>query len=94
MDEITTRFRANLKATLLERLALDDKTPDDIHDEQPLLKGGLCMDSIDVVDVIIALERKYGISTSTFANRPEILATFATLSDFVQANSTKPPRQE
>ncbi|MBQ9367460.1 MAG: acyl carrier protein [Victivallales bacterium] len=89
MDEKTTQFRTQLKARLIEWLSLEGKTPDDIIDDQPLFKDGLGLDSLDAVEIVIALKREYGIPQASLENKREIFATFATLSDFVQANTTK-----
>ena len=89
MDEKTTQFRTQLKARLIEWLSLEGKTPDDIIDNQPLFKDGLGLDSLDAVEIVIALKREYGIPQASLENKREIFATFATLSDFVQANTTK-----
>ena len=89
MDENTTQFRTQLKAKLIEWLSLEGKTPDYIIDDQPLFKEGLGLDSLDAVEIVIALKREYGIPQASLENKREIFATFATLSDFVQANCTK-----
>ena len=91
MDEKTTQFRRQLKAKLIEWLSLEGKTPDDILDDQPLFKEGLGLDSLDAVEIVIALKREYGIPQAAVENKREIFATFATLSDFVQANCTTTP---
>ena len=91
MDEKTTQFRRQLKAKLIEWLSLEGKTPDDILDNQPLFKDGLGLDSLDAVEIVIALKREYGIPQAAVENKREIFATFATLSDFVQANCTTTP---
>ena len=89
MDEQTTQFRRQLKERLIDWLALEDKSPDEIVDDQPLFKEGLGLDSLDAVEIVIALKREYGIQQSLFENKREIFATFASLSDFVQANCSK-----
>ena len=91
MDEKTIQFRTQLKAKLIEWLSLEGKTPDDIIDDQPLFKDGLGLDSLDAVEIVIALKREYGIPQSAVENKREIFATFATLADFVQANCTTTP---
>ena len=89
MDEKTTQFRTELKAKLIEWLSLEGKKPEDIIDDQPLFKDGLGLDSLDAVEIVIALKREYGIPQASLENKREIFATFAALSDFVQANCTK-----
>ena len=88
MDENTIKFRQEFKAKLIEWLSLEGKKPEDIDDEQVLFKEGLGLDSLDAVEIVIALKREYGIPQTAIENKREIFATFATLADFVQKNRT------
>ena len=89
MNEDVTTFRRELKENLVEWLQLVDKTADDIKDEEPIFKEGLGLDSLDAVEIVILMQRKYGIPQTQVENRREIFATFATLADFIMANRTK-----
>lgn len=89
MNEDVTAFRRELKENLVEWLQLVDKTADDIKDEEPIFKEGLGLDSLDAVEIVILMQRKYGIPQTQVENRREIFATFATLADFIMANRTK-----
>ncbi|MBQ7206818.1 MAG: acyl carrier protein [Lentisphaeria bacterium] len=82
-------FRRELKENLVDWLQLMDKTADDVKDDEPLFKEGLGLDSLDAVEIVILMQRKYGIPQSQVENRREIFATFATLADFIMANRTK-----
>ena len=82
-------FRRELKENLIDWLQLMDKTADDVKDEEPLFKEGLGLDSLDAVEIVILMQRKYGIPQSDVENRREIFATFATLADFVMTHRTK-----
>ena len=88
MDDVQT-FRRELKENLIDWLQLMDKTADDIKDEEPLFKKGLALDSLDAVEIVILMQRKYGIPQSEVENKREIFATFASLADFIMANRTK-----
>ena len=89
MNEDVTAFRRELKENLVEWLQLVDKTADDIKDEEPIFKEGMGLDSLDAVEIVILMQRKYGIPQTQVENRREIFATFATLADFIMANRTK-----
>ena len=88
MDDIQ-QFRRELKENLIDWLQLMDKTADDIKDEEPIFKEGLGLDSLDAVEIVIMMQRKYGIPQTQVENRREIFATFAALADFIMANRTK-----
>lgn len=87
MDEATAKFRLEFKKNLIEWLQLEDKTPEEIKDDEPLFGSDLGLDSLDAVEIVIMLQRKYGIPQRDVDQKREIFATFATLSDFVQAGS-------
>lgn len=89
MDEQTANFRRNFKTNLIAWLQIEDKTPDDIIDDQPLFGEGLGLDSLDAVEIVIMLQRKYDINQREVDQKREIFATFATLSDFVQERSAR-----
>ena len=88
MSDVQT-FRKELKENLIDWLQLMDKTAVDIKDDEPLFKEGLGLDSLDAVEIVILMQRKYGIPQSEVENKREIFATFATLADFIMANRTK-----
>jgi len=85
----TNEFRRELKENLVDWLQLMDKTADDIKDDEPLFKTGLGLDSLDAVEIVVLMQRKYGIPQSEVENKREIFATFATLADFIAAKRTK-----
>ena len=89
MNEDVTAFRRELKENLVDWLQLMDKTAGDIKDEEPIFKEGLGLDSLDAVEIVIMMQRKYGIPQTQVENKREIFATFASLADFIMANRTK-----
>ena len=86
MDEATVQVRKELKAKLIEWLQLENKTPDDIKDEEALFGTGLGLDSLDAVEIVIALKREYGIPQTLVDKNRDIFMTFASFADFVQNN--------
>ena len=89
MNDNVQEFRQELKENLIDWLQLMDKTADDIKDEEPLFKEGLGLDSLDAVEIVILMQRKYGIPQTEVENKREIFATFASLADFVMSHRTK-----
>jgi acyl carrier protein len=84
MDDSVIAFRKEFKNNLIEWLQIQNKTPEDIGDNEPLMGKGLGLDSLDAVEIVIMLQRKYNISQKDIESRKEIFATLATLSDYVQ----------
>jgi acyl carrier protein len=53
-----------IKKFIIETLGLEDLSPEDIGDEEPLFAGGLGLDSIDALELGIALRKKYQVEAS------------------------------
>jgi acyl carrier protein len=53
--------KQQLKPLILSSLRITDMTPEDLHDDQPLLGGVLEIDSIDILQLILEIERHFGI---------------------------------
>ncbi|MEO9275988.1 phosphopantetheine-binding protein [Marinomonas sp. 5E14-1] len=56
-----TNIKLELKNMIIEALELEDITADDIIDSEPLFIDGLGLDSIDALEIGLALQKKYGI---------------------------------
>lgn len=79
-----------LKEALIESLNLEDITPDEIDNEASLFGDeGLGLDSIDALEIILILERNYGIRIANPAEGKSIFYSVRTLADFITANRTK-----
>lgn len=77
-----------LKQQLIEELNLEEMTPDDIDTEAPLFGGdGLGLDSIDALEIILILERSYGIKIENPNKGKEIFYSIQTLADFITAHA-------
>ena len=55
-------IHAELKKLVVEALALEDTTPDEIETDAPLFGEGLGLDSIDALEIAMVLEERYGIT--------------------------------
>lgn len=79
-----------LKIKMIEALNLEEMTPADIDNDAPLFGDeGLGLDSIDVLELIVLLERNYGIKIADPKLGKEIFASVRTMADYVAANRTK-----
>ncbi len=78
-----------LKQQIIEALNLEDLTPVDIDAEAPLFGEGLGLDSIDALELIVLLEREYGIRLSNPAEGKEIFRSVASIASYVAANRKK-----
>jgi acyl carrier protein len=80
---MTSDLRHKLKELLIERLKFEDMTPDDIPDDQPLFAGGLGLDSIDALEIVVMLESEFGIKVKNEGSARDSFRSIATLADFV-----------
>ena len=78
-----------LKQEIIKALNLEDMTPDDIETDAPLFGEGLGLDSIDVLEIIVLLEKKYGIKLANPAEGKGIFKSIATIADYVSKNRKK-----
>ena len=78
-----------LKLLIIEALNLEGMQPEDIDDAAPLFGSGLGLDSIDALELLMILDKHFGIK---FANREESKAVFAsinTMVTYIESHRTK-----
>lgn len=78
-----------LKTKILEALKLQDMAPEDIDADAPLFKDGLGLDSIDALELMLLLEKNYGIKLKSPAEGKEIFKSVRTMAEYVAANRVK-----
>ena len=78
------QLELELKQLVISSLALEDVSPQDIDSSAPLFGTGLGLDSIDALELVMALQRKYDFKAAEMPefNR-ETLASIHALADFV-----------
>lgn len=78
-----------LKEEIITVLNLEDITPEDIDENAPLFGEGLGLDSIDALELIVMLEKNYGIKLEDPAKGKEIFQSINVMADFVANNRKK-----
>ena len=76
-----------LKAKIIEVLNLMDVHPDDISDDGQLVGGTLDIDSIDVLELVIMIEKDYGVKIDNRELGAKVFASLRTLAEYVYKNS-------
>jgi acyl carrier protein len=76
-------LRNELKHKLVETLDLADVDPDAIGDDEPLFGDGLGLDSIDVLEIVVMIERDYGIKIDNKEVGEKVMVSIATLADYL-----------
>jgi len=75
-----------LKALIIKNLKLEDIAPSDIDAAAPLFGGGLGLDSIDALELVVGLEKTYGIRIPDEDVGKEAFASVNALADYVLKN--------
>ncbi len=76
-------LKHRLKLMLIERLKLEDMTPESIADDEPLFAGGLGLDSIDALEIVVMLESEFGIRVKNEGSARDSFRSISTLAEFV-----------
>jgi acyl carrier protein len=74
-----------LKSQIIAALNLQDITPEQIDDEASLFGGGLGLDSIDALELVVMLEKNYGIVIKDIEEGRPAFRSVRTLADFIDA---------
>lgn len=78
-----------LKLQIIDALNLEGMTPDDICNDDPLFGEGLGLDSIDALELIVILDKNYGIKLANAAEGKTVFKSVATIADYVSKHHTK-----
>jgi acyl carrier protein len=84
MPQPMNDLKRKLKELLIERLKFEDMTPDDIKDDDPLFAGGLGLDSIDALEIVVMLESEFGIKVKNESAARDNFQSVAALAQFVE----------
>lgn len=78
------QLEAELKQLIVEALKLEDVAPEDIDVEEPLVGDGLGLDSIDILELAMAIHRRFGIKTgSDDSQNREVYGSVRSLAAFI-----------
>jgi len=81
-------LEAEIKALIVESLALEDLEPEEIETDAPLFVEGLGLDSIDALELAMALEERYGVTVEDDPDQNRVIfSSVKSLADFVRAQS-------
>lgn len=76
-------LKLEIKRLLVEALDLRSKRAEDIADDAPLFGGGLGLDSLDALQLAVALEERYGHEIPEGENGRRIFASVSAIADYV-----------
>lgn len=75
-----------IKVQVIDVLNLEDVEPDDIETDSPLFGDGLGLDSIDALELIVLLEKQYGIKIEDPKDGKKIFYSIRTIAEYIDHN--------
>ena len=80
---VDAHLKSEVKSFLVSQLRLEDVTPESIGDDEPLAEGTLGLDSIDFLELTVALEKHYGIKITEAEEAAEVFASVNAAFEFL-----------
>ncbi len=81
-------IKQKLKQVIITDLALEGVSVDTIGDDSPIFgKEGLGLDSLDAVELVVVIQKHFGILIKDMAKGREVFQSINTLAGFIQENS-------
>jgi len=76
-------IKQQLKQTLISELNLEGLSPDDIDDGAPLFGDGLGLDSLDAVEIVVLVQRLYGVEIKDMEEGRKAFQSIDALAEFI-----------
>ncbi|HSM64128.1 MAG TPA: phosphopantetheine-binding protein [Gillisia sp.] len=81
-------LRTELKESIIEQLNLEELSIADIDNDDPLFGDGLGLDSIDALELIVLLEKDYGIKLTDPEQGKEIFISINKMAEYIETHRT------
>ncbi|MFH1147755.1 MAG: phosphopantetheine-binding protein [Pseudomonadota bacterium] len=88
-EDDLARIKEKLKQMLVKGLSLENIKPENIGDDELLFRDGLGLDSLDAVEIVVLLQRNYGLEIKDMEKGKEIFYSIDTLARYILDNTTK-----
>lgn len=82
-------LKLQLKEQIIDSLNLEDMMPEDIEDAAPLFGEGLGLDSIDALELIMILDKNYGIKFANKEESKQALQSIDCMAEYITVHRTK-----
>ena len=83
------KIREKLKKLLVSQLSLEGVKPEEIKDDEVLFGEGLGLDSLDAVEIVVLLQRNFGLDVKDMNQSKKIFYSVDTLARYIYENKKK-----
>lgn len=87
MEEALKALLNELKIKIIDTLNFEDVTPDEIRENDQLVGGELGMDSIDILELVMMIDKDYGIKIDNKELGEKVFVNLTSLATFIFENS-------
>jgi acyl carrier protein len=77
-----------LKVKIIDILNLQDLTPENFNENAQLIGGDLGIDSIDVLEMVVMVEKDYGVVINSQEVGEKVFSSLASLAGYIEENSS------
>ena len=87
MSQLPVELEAELKNLIIDTCNITDVDPNDMSDDDPIFgpDSPLGLDSLDAVEVVVAVQKTYGVQIGNQKASREVLRSLRTLADFIRS---------
>lgn len=72
-----------VKQMIIDSLRIEDMSPDEIETDAPLFGDGLGLDSIDALQLVVAMEKEFGVVVPDAATGSKLFASVRSMADYI-----------
>lgn len=81
-----SELKQELKERIIQQLNLEDISIEDLEDDTPLFGDGLGLDSIDALELIVMLDKSYGIKLADPKEGRKVFETISTMAAYIETH--------
>lgn len=92
MPKTAEELKLEIKELIMRTLAITDIDPNDVDDEKPLFGGDnpLTLDSVDAIEIIMAIQRNYGIRVTDQSHARQVISSINSIARFIAGQQSNP----